>query len=146
VDTRNRTAQRGAQQPLQRVLYGEECYIIPREDGRLLVGATVEDVGFRKGATPRGIGALISAASAMLPLVADLPLIETWAGFRPGTPDGHPILGTDPSLRKLLYATGHFRNGILLAPVTARIIADLLTGQRPPVALEPFSVDRFPRL
>jgi glycine oxidase len=146
VDTRDRTAQRGSQQPLQRVLYGDECYIIPRDDGRLLVGATVEDVGFRKGATPRGIGALISAASAMLPMVADLPLVETWAGFRPATPDGLPILGTDPSLRKVLYATGHFRNGILLAPVTARIIADLLTGQAPPVALEPFSVGRFPRL
>jgi glycine oxidase len=146
VDTRTRAAQREARQPLQRVLYGEHCYIIPRDDGRLLVGATVEDVGFRKGATPRGIGALMSAATAMLPMVADLPLIETWAGFRPATPDGLPILGPDPRLRKLLYATGHYRNGILLAPVTATIIADLLAGQRTPVPLEPFSVDRFPRL
>jgi glycine oxidase len=146
VDARLRTRDHAAQQPLQRVLYGEDCYIIPREDGRLLVGATVEDVGFRKGATPRGLGMLIAAATAILPMIADLPLVETWAGFRPGTPDGLPILGPDASLEGLLYATGHFRNGILLAPVTAAIIADLVLGQAPPVPLAPFSVDRFPRL
>jgi glycine oxidase len=146
VDARLRTLQRAPQPALERVVYTDTCYIIPREDGRLLVGATVEDVGFRKGATPRGISTLVAAASAVLPMVADLPLVETWAGFRPMAPDGLPILGADPSLNGLYYATGHFRNGILLAPITATVVADLVTGRAPSVPLEPFAVDRFPRL
>jgi glycine oxidase len=146
VDARLRTSQRTPQAAIERVVYTDTCYIIPREDGRLLVGATVEDVGFRKGATPRGIGTLMEAAAAVLPMVADLPLVETWAGFRPMAPDALPILGPDPSLEGLYYATGHFRNGILLAPITAAVVADLVTGRPPAFPLEPFAVDRFPRL
>lgn len=143
VDARARDAQRPAEPLLGRVVYGSRCYVIPREDGRLLVGATVEEAGFRKGATPRGIAALMMAAMDLVPSVADLPLVETWAGFRPSTPDGLPILGGDPALHGLVYACGHFRNGILLAPVTASCVADLLTGRRPAVDLRPFSVERF---
>lgn len=128
---------------LRHVVGTEECYIIPRDDGRLLVGATVEDVGFRAGPTPRGIAGLIAAAIETLPILADLPLIETWAGFRPVTPDGLPIIGLDPSIRGLVYATGHFRNGILLAPITADCVAALLFAEPPPVPLEAFAVDRF---
>jgi glycine oxidase len=146
VDARLRSGDGPGRQPLERVIYTADCYVIPREDGRLLVGATVEDVGFRKGATPRGMSGLMAAATAVLPMVADLPLVETWAGFRPMTPDGLPILGQDPSLAGLYYATGHFRNGILLAPVTAAALADLVTGRTPAVPLEPFRPDRFPRL
>jgi glycine oxidase len=119
VDSRARAPERPATVLLDRVIFTADCYIIPREDGRLLVGATMEDVGFRKGPTPRGIAALMEAAAAVVPAVADLPLVETWAGFRPATPDDLPILGFEPRLRGLLYATGHYRNGILLAPVTA---------------------------
>jgi glycine oxidase len=143
VDSRVRTAERGTAPPIQRVIYTQDCYIIPRDDGRLLVGATIEEAGFRKGPTPRGIAALMTAASAVLPLVADLPLVETWAGFRPGTPDDLPILGFEPRLRGLVYATGHYRNGILLAPVTAQSVADLITHGRSSVAIEPFSIARF---
>jgi glycine oxidase len=143
VDARARAADRPVAPPLQRVIYSADCYIIPRDDGRLLVGATIEDVGFRKGATPRGITGLAVAATAVVPLIADLPLVETWAGFRPGTPDGLPIIGTDADLAGLIYATGHYRNGILLAPVTAACVADLVTGRTPPVALGPFGIERF---
>ena len=125
------------------VIYSAHCYIIPRDDGRLLVGATVEDVGFSRGPTPRGITSLADAAAAVLPLIADLPLVETWASFRPATPDGLPILGADPELHGLVYATGHFRNGILLAPVTGECIADLIVGGQSKVDISPFSVSRF---
>jgi glycine oxidase len=143
VDARSRGPGRPATPALQRVIHGPSCYIIPRDDGRLLVGATVEDVGFSKGPTVRGVSGLMAAAAELLPMVADLPLVETWAGFRPGTPDTLPILGTDPDLRGLIYATGHFRNGILLAPVTAACVAALVAGETPPVPIEAFSVQRF---
>lgn len=136
-------AVRGAAGVLERVIVGDGCYIIPRADGRLLVGATVEDVGFTSGPTPRGIAALMAAAVAAVPMIADLPLVETWAGFRPGTPDGLPIIGADPSVAGLIYATGHFRNGILLAPITAECVAELVHGGAPPVPLDAFAVDRF---
>jgi glycine oxidase len=148
VDARARDAQRPAEPLLNRVTYASRCYVIPREDGRLLIGATVEDAGFRKGATPRGIAALMAAAMDVIPVIADLPLVETWAGFRPATPDGLPILGTDPTLNGLVYACGHYRNGILLAPVTATAIADIVTGATgtgPGTDLKPFDIRRFDR-
>ena len=125
------------------VICSAHCYIIPRDDGRLLVGATVEDVGFSAGPTPRGISSLADAATAVLPIIADLPLVETWASFRPATPDGLPILGADPDTGGLLYATGHFRNGILLAPITGECIADEITGGPTTIDLSPFSISRF---
>lgn len=128
---------------LQRVLFSRTCYIIPRDDGRLLVGATVEDVGFRKGPTPRGIAGLMSAAATLMPIIQDLPLVETWSGFRPATPDHMPIIGPDPDMPNLIYATGHYRNGILLAPITAACVAALIAGERAPVELEAFGVARF---
>jgi glycine oxidase len=128
---------------LRRVIYGSGCYVIPRDDGRILVGATVEEAGFHKGPTPRGIAQLMSAAMRVIPALADLPLVETWAGFRPATPDHLPIIGRDPVLRGLLYATGHFRNGILLAPVTACAIAGLVTSGRSDIDIAAFGVERF---
>ncbi|HSJ08968.1 MAG TPA: glycine oxidase ThiO [Longimicrobiales bacterium] len=145
VDARGRTAERTTDAAIERVIFARDCYIIPRDDGRLLVGATQEDVGFRKGPTPRGIGTLMDAATRVLPGIADMPLVETWAGFRPATPDGLPILGPDPGTTGLVYATGHFRNGILLAPVTALCIAEMATGGRPPVPLDAFAITRFAR-
>jgi glycine oxidase len=135
--------ERSRELAMERVIFSSSCYIIPREDGRLLVGATVEDVGFRKGATPRGLSFLMQAASMIVPTLADMPLIETWAGFRPASPDGLPILGEDPLLKGFFYATGHFRNGILLAPVTAVCIADLVTGSTPSHDLTDFGIERF---
>jgi len=140
VNARNATAREPV---LEHVLLTHGCYIVPRDDGRLLVGATVEDVGFRDGPTPRGLSGLMQSATRVLPVLADLPVVETWAGFRPGTPDGLPVIGADPLVQGLYYATGHFRNGILLAPATAACIADLVTGVTPAISLDPFSVMRF---
>jgi len=133
----------GTRGMMEHVLFTRRCYIIPRDDGRLLVGATQEEVGFCRGPTPRGISMLMAAATDVLPDVADMPLVETWAGFRPATPDGEPILGADPRLRGLTYATGHFRNGILLAPVTGHLIAQHITEGATDFDLAPFSITRF---
>jgi glycine oxidase len=143
VDGRARSNGRGTPAPIARVVHGTGAYLIPREDGRVLIGATVEHVGYRKGPTPRGVASLIAAAARMVPLLADLPMVETWAGFRPGTPDDMPIIGGDPLLEGLYYATGHFRNGILLAPLSARVIAELITSTATPAIIEPFGIVRF---
>jgi glycine oxidase len=128
---------------LDRTVETNGCYLVPRRDGRVLVGATVEEVAFAPGPTLTGISALAAAAVEAVPGLAELPLVETWAGFRPGTPDALPVLGEDPELTGLFYATGHFRNGILLAPVTAQAIADLVTGVASTIDLAPFGVERF---
>jgi glycine oxidase len=107
------------------------------------VGATVERTGFRKAVTAAGVMRLLRGALEVAPVLADAPLLETWSGLRPGTPDGLPILGSDPDVANLLYATGHYRNGILLAPLTGRLIADLLLGREPTLDLQPFGIGRF---
>jgi glycine oxidase len=118
------------------------CYTVPRADGRLLVGSTDERVGFRKAVTAEGVSGLIQAALELAPGMAGAALAESWAGLRPGTPDGMPILGSDPDLPGLYYATGHFRHGILLGPLTARMVAAEIRGsQGLPVWLGPA---RFP--
>jgi glycine oxidase len=128
---------------IDRMVETAGCYLVPRKDGRVLVGATVEEAGFAPGPTLAGVAALAEAAVDAVPGLADAPLLETWAGFRPGTPDGLPILGVDPDLPGLVHATGHFRNGILLAPITAEAIADLVTGAAPTADLSAFGVGRF---
>ena len=100
-------------------------YLVPRDDGRLLVGATVEDRGFDARVTAAGVHDLLDAALAVAPTLASFAVVETWAGLRPGSPDGRPFLGPT-SLEGYIVAGGHFRNGILLAPITARLIADLI--------------------
>ena len=123
------------------VLESEDVYVVPRSDGRLLAGATVERAGFVKEVTAAGVAGLLAAAIALAPSLARARITDAWAGLRPGTPDGLPLLGESP-VRSLILATGHFRNGILLAPITARLIADLLSsaGARD---LTAFSVERF---
>lgn len=128
-------------QPLQRVLFGENIYIVPRQDGRIVLGATSQDVGFIPGNTPRGLHQLLGNAMALLPLLAEFPVENTWWGYRPATPDEWPILGPGPC-DNLTLATGHYRNGILLAPITAHLIAQSLT-QGPDSKLQPFSWKRF---
>lgn len=114
--------------PSRRVIEAGGIYLVPRDDGRLLVGATVEDVGFRDGNTALGIRTLLDAVTRLAPSLDGARLLEMWSGFRPGTPDGHPILGPDPDVEGLLIATGHYRNGILLAPITAHLIGALSAG------------------
>lgn len=113
-------------------------YVVPRDDGRLLVGATVEDVGFDVRVTAEGISGLLNAALKALPALRDLAISETWAGLRPGSADGLPYIGFG-ALGGYAIAAGHHRNGILLAPVTARLLADMIEGKSPEVDLAPFS-------
>jgi len=131
-----------SQQPLRHVLFGDRVYIVPRLDGRIVIGATSEDVGFTPHNTPAGIQSLLQAAIALYPPLQDFPIQELWWGFRPATPDEWPILGPSP-YKNLLLATGHYRNGILLAPVTAALIADLIVNQIADPLLEAFSWQRF---
>ncbi|MGH7567328.1 MAG: glycine oxidase ThiO [Gemmatimonadota bacterium] len=135
-------ALRPARMPIRHVVGGAGAYCVPRDDGRVVVGATVEEAGFDASVHPPAVEALIAAVCAAVPALAGAPLESRWAGLRPGTSDDLPILGEDPELPGLLYATGHYRNGILLAPLTAEIVAALARGEAPPVDLSPFSPDR----
>ncbi len=115
-------------------------YLVPRDDGRLLVGATVEHRGYDARVTAAGLHDLLDAALAVAPPLAGFAVVETWAGLRPGSPDGRPFLGAT-ALDGYVVASGHFRNGILLAPVTARLIADVITAGRAD-GLAPFTPGR----
>lgn len=136
------TPERPDNLPLNTVLFGTEIYIVPRQDGRIVLGATSEKVGFQEGNTPQGINTLLSGALRLFPELKHYEIEELWSGFRPGTPDECPILG--PSMfDNLTLATGHYRNGILLAPVTALLIADFVLGQNSDPLLANFSSTRF---
>jgi glycine oxidase len=132
-----------ADQPLcQRNVRGLEVYVVPRGDGRVVVGATVEEQGFDTRVTAGAVGDLLRAALELLPDVAELELLETVVGLRPGSPDNAPMLGpAGPD--GLVVATGHYRNGILLTPVTADAIAELLATGRVPELIAPFAPGRF---
>ena len=125
-----------------RIVAGERVYLVPRDDGRLLVGATVEEHGFDTTVTAGGVHELLREAYRLLPEIAELEFLEWSAGLRPGTPDNSPLIGPGAA-SGLLVATGHYRNGVLLAPVTAESVAALLAGEEAPIDLEPFSPTRF---
>jgi len=125
------------------VVDSPRCYLVPRASGRLIAGATMEQVGYRKAVTAGGVRRLLEGAAEIAPALEQAPLVETWSGLRPGTPDGLPILGRDPEVPNLLYATGHFRNGILLTPLTGEAIGALLVGQEPAWELGAYGVGRF---
>lgn len=128
--------------PLKTVLFGEEIYLVPRQDGRLVIGATSEDVGFLSGNTPLGIIQLLQNATRLIPAIADWPIEEFWYGYRPVTPDDLPILG-ESQYRNLTYATGHGRNGILLTPITGKLVADWITTQTSNPLLDAFHWSRL---
>jgi glycine oxidase len=130
-------------QKLHSMLESERCYLIPRAGGRVLVGATIEHVGFDPRTSAAGIQALLGGALELVPALAEADVREVWTGFRPGTPDDLPILGADPDIEGLFYATGHYRNGILLAPITGTVIAELIEGRKPSFVLADFRPDRF---
>ena len=124
------------------VLYSRDCYLLAR-DGEALVGSTMEYAGFDASVTLAGLGRIMAGAALLAPPLAGLEVRRTWAGLRPMTPDGLPILGAEPRLRGLWYATGHGRNGILLAAISGLLLRLMLTGQRPTEDLTPFRPDRF---
>ncbi len=119
-------------------------YVVPRGDGRVVVGATVEERGFDTTVTAGAVLDLLREAYELLPGIAELELTETAVGLRPGTPDNAPLIGSGP-LEGLVIATGHFRNGILLAPITAEAVVGLLTTGELPEVAAPFTPDRFAR-
>jgi glycine oxidase len=127
---------------LRRVLRSERGYLVPRHEGRIVAGSTLEDVGFNKNLTAGGICEILNAAIELAPRLAHAQLLETWAGLRPGTPDNLPIIGPTP-IDGLFIATGHYRNGILLAPITAKLVRDWIVDQKMPATARIFSPLRF---
>jgi glycine oxidase len=125
------------------VIYSPRGYIVPRRDGRLLAGSTTEHAGFEKRVTAAGVQAILSAALEISPRIAALPMTDSWAGLRPRAADTLPVLGPCAEITGVFYATGHYRNGILLAPVTGELIAQAVVDQVFPPALNIFSPDRF---
>jgi glycine oxidase len=125
------------------VIYSSQGYLIPRADGRLLAGSTAEEVGFDKSVTDEGVNKITSMARGIAPAVTELPLLDSWAGFRPRSADDLPVLGNSVEIEGLVYATGHYRNGILLAPITGELIAETIVSRKTPAALAAFSPDRF---
>lgn len=123
---------------LRRVVVGPACYLVPRDDGRVLVGSTLEFVGYRREVTALAVRNLLSAAIEIVPSLADASLSRAWSNFRPYTSRGTPLIGPT-RIPGLILATGHHRNGILLAPITAEIVRALVIGAKPPIDLTAFS-------
>lgn len=128
--------------PLEHTIRGTEVYLVPRADGRVVVGATVEELGFDTSVTAGAVYELLRAARELVPSLDEMELIETTSGLRPGSPDNAPMIG--PSVHEgLVIATGHYRNGILLAPVTADALSALICDGELPESMAPFSPRRF---
>ena len=125
-------ARGGASPPPERIVRTPRCYLLARPDGRVLLGATVEEQGFDRTVTAGGVFDLLEAAREVFPEVAEFELVAARAGLRPGTPDNQPLIG-EGEVEGLVWATGHHRNGVLLAPLTARAVADILEGAPEPL-------------
>jgi glycine oxidase len=128
---------------LHRVIWGERCYLVPWDDGTLLVGATMEEAGFEEQTTVAGVRELLDGACELVPQTRAARFLSARSGLRPATPDGMPIVGASRVMPTLMYATGHFRNGVLLAPVTAQLVADAMLEDCVDPALDVFGPQRF---
>jgi len=133
---------RGPAGALNKAVISHDSYLIPRSDGRILVGSTMEEAGFDATTTADGVSFLLARAKRLAPGVGNFAVETTWAGLRPATPDRLPYLGRPPGAEGLIVATGHYRNGILLAPVTAKIVSDLVARREPSRDLSPFRPGR----
>ncbi len=125
------------------VIFSPRGYLVPRQDGRLLAGSTSENAGFTKQVTAGGISTILANAREISPAVSHLPIVDTWSGLRPRAADGLPVLGPCDEIDGLFYATGHYRNGILLAPVTGELIAEAVVAGHVSSLLAAFSPNRF---
>jgi glycine oxidase len=125
-----------------RIVRTPRCYVVPRPGGDVIVGATMEERGFDTRVTAEGVFRLLEAARDVLPDVDELELVAARAGLRPATPDNAPAIGSS-GIDNLIWATGHGRNGVLLAPITADAVVARLRGESAPEAVEPFSPERF---
>jgi glycine oxidase len=132
-------------QPLRHVIWGSDCYIVPWLNGRVLVGATVEDAGFDERATAAGVRDLLEAGCSLVPHLWQASFAEVRVGLRPATRDGLPIIGRSTAVPGLIYATGHYRNGVLLAPLTAAVVRDIVqnASSEPPAAVAPSRLGRI---
>ena len=128
---------------LSHAMHAAEVYLVPRPSGELLIGATVEHAGFARALTPAGLASLIEGAVRLVPEIARRPITRCWSGFRPWAPDSMPVLGPWPGVAGLFVATAHYRNGIMLAPITATLMSEAITTGRAPALLTPFLPDRF---
>jgi glycine oxidase len=130
---------------LRSTLRSPEIYLVPRGEGRVIIGATVEDAGFDTQVDAAAMEDLLRRAAALWPPIAGSRITDAWAGLRPATPDGLPILDrlSDQSSDRIFIAAGHFRNGILLAPGTARLMAAMVLGHRPEIDPAPYRARRF---
>jgi glycine oxidase len=128
---------------LRKSIFSHNGYLVPRRDGRIIAGSTMEEAGYDKSVTLAGLAKIACAAIDMVPGFSELRLRETWAGLRPATRDFLPVIGFSPSISNYLYATGHFRSGILLSAITGEMVADLVQGRKPSFDLAPFAPSRF---
>ncbi len=126
---------------VSRIVLNADRYLIPRRDGRILMGSTLEYAGFDKTTTQDAYDELCGVARSLFPKLADFPVERQWAGLRPGSPAGIPFIGAHPNIRGLYINSGHFRNGVVLAPASARLLADLLLHRRPIVKATPYALD-----
>ena len=128
---------------VRHAIWGDAGYLVPKRGGIVFAGATVEDVGFRKTTTARGVATLRRMAAGLVPALARAEVESAWAGLRPGSPDSMPVIGPLPGKDNVIVATGHFRNGVLLAPITGQLVAELVLTEETDDLLRPFSPDRF---
>ena len=128
---------------VDRLIRTPRCYVVDRGDGRIVLGGTMEERGFDTQVTVDGVYRLLEAAWEVLPDVAEVQFEGARAGLRPGTPDNSPLIGRTDELPNVIFATGHFRHGVLHTPITAEAVAALLTGGEPPAAVQPFTPQRF---
>lgn len=128
---------------IRHVIWGEDGYLVPKAKGVLYAGSTMEDVGFRKSTTKTGLAHLRNTAGQLVPALRRLKGMKAWSGLRPGSPDGLPIMGKLPKRDNVYVATGHFRNGILLAPITGKLMSELIMTGKTSLPLDPFSPARF---
>ena len=128
---------------ITRALHGDDIYVVPRPSGEILIGATVEHAGFLRAVTPDGLGSLIAAAVALVPEIGRRAVTRSWCGFRPWVPDGQPVLGPWPDVAGLFAATAHYRNGILMAPITAALLTRCIVDGETPASITPFLPSRF---
>ncbi len=127
---------------LSSTIFSEECYLVPKKGGRIIVGATVKPNTYNRTVTVKGISFLMEKAKELMPSIREAEWERAWTGIRPQTVDGLPYLGEHPAYKGLFIATGHYRNGILLSPITGEIMADLIERKDPVIDLEPFRVNR----
>ncbi|MDA1231975.1 MAG: glycine oxidase ThiO [Planctomycetota bacterium] len=130
-------------QPFRSVIESGRRYLVPRRDGLILVGSTEEDAGFAKHTTTEGVSGLLEFATALVPSLAHAEVVRTWAGLRPGSPDELPLLGLVPGFSNVFIGAGHFRSGLQMSPATGTILADLMLGQSPAIAMDGLEPGRF---